>query len=266
MIVRNLLGVLLAVAIAMIARRARSLTTSGAMAAAVAGSVAVAVGWSWGITLILYFASSTLLSRLGRVEKERRTRAVVAKGGERDAWQVLANGGVFLVAAIGALLHPQMNWIAIGAGALAASAADTWATEIGTLYGGPPRSILTGRVVETGRSGGITLAGTLASISGAAFIALVVVVTGAAGQSVAAWHSARAILLGGIVGAFADSLIGATMQSRRWCDDCRCETERDVHHCGASTVPRRGIRWLDNDAVNFVSTIVGGLLAAFLAR
>ena len=90
MIVRNLLGVLLAVAIAMIARRARSLTTSGAMAAAVAGSVAVAVGWSWGITLILYFASSTLLSRLGRVEKERRTRAVVAKGGERDAWQVLA--------------------------------------------------------------------------------------------------------------------------------------------------------------------------------
>lgn len=266
MIGHILLGALVAATIAVIARRARSLTMSGAIAAAVAGTLAVAVGWSWGVTLILYFASSTLLSRLGRMEKEQRTHTIVAKGGERDAWQVLANGGVFLLAAIGALVHPQVNWIALGAGALAASAADTWATEIGTLYGGPPRSILTGRRVETGTSGGITLAGTLSSIAGAAFIALVVVITGAAGKSVSAWHTTRAILLGGIIGALADSVLGATMQSRRWCDTCQHETERAVHHCGAPTAARRGIAWLDNDAVNFASTVVGGLLAAFLAR
>ena len=62
-----------------------------------------------------------------------RTASIVAKGGERDAMQVLANGAMFAGAAFAMVLRPDTRWIALGAGALAASAADTWATEIGTL-------------------------------------------------------------------------------------------------------------------------------------
>lgn len=261
---RILVGALVASLIAVLARRARSLSTTGAVAAVTIGTVASAAGVNWAVLLILYFASSTALSRLGRAEKERRTVGVVEKGGERDAAQVYANGFVFLAAAAGMCLHADTAWVALGAGALAASAADTWATEIGTLYGGEPRSILTGRPLAPGTSGGISLAGTVASVAGALFVALVAVAgnTASSGRVSLAW----AVFVGGVAGSFADSLVGATVQSRRWCESCRRETERRVHDCGSTTTAKRGLSWLDNDVVNFLSTAVGGLLAAALVR
>jgi uncharacterized protein (TIGR00297 family) len=262
MTIRILVGGLVALCIALIARRARSLSAGGALAAVCIGTIAAAAGVEWAVLLIVYFAASTALSRLGRAEKERRTAAVVEKGGERDARQVFANGLVFTIASIGGVLQPDSLWWALGAGALAASAADTWATEIGTLYGGVPRSILTGRPLTPGTSGGVSLAGTAASIAGALFIAVVAWAGIGIGSAFPFWS----VTIGGIVGSIVDSLAGATLQSRRWCADCRCETERRVHDCGATTVARHGLTWLDNDAVNFLSTLVGGLLAASLAR
>jgi uncharacterized protein (TIGR00297 family) len=260
---RILIGAAVAAIIAILARRARSLSTTGAVAAVVIGTIATAAGVSWAALLILYFASSTALSRLGRAEKERRTSTIVAKGGERDALQVLANGLVFTLASLGMVLHPDARWLALGAGSLAASAADTWATEIGTLYGGEPRSILTGRRLPPGTSGGVSAAGTVASVVGAAFMSLLAIGNPAGASRVSlAW----AVFLGGIAGSLADSLIGATVQSRRWCGTCERETERALHDCGSVTTPRRGLRLIDNDAVNFLSTLVGGLLAASLLR
>ena len=260
MIVRALAGLLLAALVSFLARAARSLTVGGAIAATVIGTVAVAAGWDWGALLILYFASSTALSRLGRSLKEQRTAPIVAKGGERDAVQVLANGATFAGAAIAMLVRPDARWIALGAGSLAAAAADTWATEIGTLYGGEPRSIFSGRRVPTGTSGGITPIGTLAAVSGAMCIAIVAKLLGATPAV------ARHVALGGVVGALLDSVLGASVQARRWCDVCGRETERMTHDCGTTTRHVRGWRWLDNDLVNFLSNAAGGLLAALLSR
>ena len=258
MLTQALVGLAVAASIAFAARRARSLTTSGAVVATILGTLAVTVGWSWGTLLILYFVSSTVLSRLGRRRKEERTSPIVAKGGQRDAIQVLANGGVFAVAAVAMLVSPSTRWIALGAGSLAAAAADTWATEIGTLLGGTPRSILTLRSVPTGTSGGISLIGTLGAVAGATFVAIVAKLLG--------WTPglAAAVAVGGFVGAIVDSVIGATAQSRRWCDACERETERLTHDCGAATRPLRGFEWLDNDVVNFLSNAAGGILAALL--
>jgi uncharacterized protein (TIGR00297 family) len=260
MIGRILAGLALAAVISFVARRARSLTTSGALAATCVGTIAIAAGWSWGTLLVVYFAISTALSHAGKAAKERRVASIVAKGGARDATQVLANGATFAVAALVATIRPDIRWIAMGAGSLAASAADTWATEIGTLYGGEPRSILSWRAVPTGTSGGVSAIGTLAALAGAVFVALVVAALG--------WPStvARNVMIGGVAGALVDSLLGATMQSRRWCDVCERETERTVHDCGTSTRHRRGFVWLDNDLVNFLSNAAGGLIAAILTR
>ena len=264
MTLRLLLGAAIAAIIAIFARRARSLSTTGAAAAFAIGTIAAAAGMNWAVLLILYFATSTVLSRVGRVQKERRTSTVVEKGGERDAVQVLANGLVFALAALGMVAHPDARWLALGAGSLAASAADTWATEIGTLYGGDPRSILTGRRLAPGTSGGVSLAGTAASVAGAAFVALVAAIGN--GASDARIAHAGAVFLGGVAGSLVDSVVGAMMQSRRWCQTCQCETERMLHDCGSATTPCRGLRWIDNDAVNFLSTLVGGLLAASILR
>jgi uncharacterized protein (TIGR00297 family) len=260
MMTHVLLGLVVAACIAFAARAARSLTTSGAIAATIVGTLAVTAGWNWGALLILYFVSSTVLSRLGRARKEERTCSIVAKGGQRDAIQVLANGGVFAGAAIAMLVLPHVKWIALGAGSLAAAAADTWATEVGTLYGGTPRSILSWRPVPAGTSGGVSLIGTFAALAGAVFIAILVINLG--------WTTelATVVAVGGIVGAIVDSLIGATVQARRWCDACERETERPTHDCGTTTRPLRGLPWLDNDVVNFLSNVAGGILAAVLTR
>jgi uncharacterized protein (TIGR00297 family) len=259
-IARVLGGAAAASLIAFTARAARSLSPSGAIAAALLGTSSVAAGWSWGLLLIVFFLSSTLLSRYRRAAKEARTNAIVEKGDERDAMQVLANGGVFALAAVGSLVVASPFWHVVGAGSLAAATADTWATEIGTLARRAPRSIVSGAVVAPGTSGGVSLPGTLAALSGATLIALVV---GALGWSTSA---AMAVFAGGVAGALADSLMGATVQERRYCDACNVPTERLVHTCGTPTRVVGGIPRLRNDAVNAVCAVVGAIVAAFIVR
>ena len=183
---------------------------------------------------------------------------VVQKAGERDARQVLANGGVYALAALGYLVFPSSIWYAAGAGALAASAADTWATEVGTLAGGQPVSIISAKRVPPGTSGGITVVGTLAGAGGALFIGAV--------ATLAQWPvPLAAVALGGMAGALADSLLGAVLQARRWCDVCAKSTERLVHNCGTPTRHAGGVAGFDNDAVNAACSGVGALVAILIA-
>lgn len=260
MLVRFAVAVLISLVISIVARRGRALSAGGAVAATIVGVLALLAGWSWGVLLIAYFATSSALSRVGAERKHDSTAGVVAKGGQRDATQVLANGGLFAAAALLAIVDPThvARWSALGAGVLAASASDTWATEIGTLASRPPRSIVTWRPVPAGMSGGITAAGTLAAIAGAAFVAVVILVLGWSVQN------ALAAFAGGVLGSTLDSLLGATIQARRWCDACGCATERVVHGCNAPTRRSGGLSWMTNDAVNFVSGLAGGLLALLL--
>ncbi len=212
--------------------------------------------------LIGFFIAATLLSRFGEARKILRTTDMVAKGGERDAWQVLANGGVFAAMAAASLLSSSPVWLFAGAGAIAASSADTWATEIGVLSSAPPRSIVSGKKVGMGQSGGVSRIGTLAGAGGAALIALITFLFGWGSTAIAA------ALTGGIAGCVTDSLLGATLQVRRWCDRCNRLTERTVHGCGTTTRVAGGLPWLDNDAVNAVSSALGalvGMLCFFLS-
>ncbi len=231
---------------------------SGAFAAASIGTLAIAAGWSWGVLLLALFVSASGLSKVGERKKTERVGSIIDKGAERDAIQVLANGGVFAAAALGQLLVPSPIWFAIAAGALAASAADTWATEVGTLAGGEPFSIISRKRVPAGTSGAVTFVGSVAGLAGALFIA--------AAATLARWPVAfTAITLGGVAGALADSLLGGTLQARRWCDVCAMSTERLVHSCGTTTRPAGGLAGFDNDLVNAVCSVVGALIALLLS-
>jgi uncharacterized protein (TIGR00297 family) len=240
------------------ARRMRALSTSGALAGTLVGAIALAAGWSWGILLVAHFVVASALSKLGEQRKAQLIGAVVEKGDRRDAKQVLANGGVYGLVAIAYMLSRTNAWYAVGIGALAASASDTWATEIGTLAGRNPRSIVSGKPVPAGTSGGVSLIGTIASLGGALFIA--------AGAALARWPVPfTAVVLGGLAGGMADSLLGATLQTRRWCDVCAKPTERPVHNCGNRTRRTGGLQGFDNDAVNAVCSCVGALITLLLS-
>lgn len=259
MIGRAIDGALLAAAIAIAAWRGGSLSRSGAGAAFLIGTLAIAAGWAWGALLVIYFVSSSILSRVGARVKSQRSGSIVEKTGARDATQVFANGGVFAIATALQLIEPSVLWLAAGAGALAASASDTWGTEIGMLSKSPPRMITTWRDVPTGTSGGVSALGLAAMASGTLFIALAAwLVQGASPGNV---RFALAVALGGMCGALVDSIGGALWQSRRFCAHCGSATERLVHDCGSPTERAGGLAWLNNDGVNAACTLVGALVA-----
>ncbi|MBC8090051.1 MAG: DUF92 domain-containing protein [Phycisphaerae bacterium] len=249
--------------VAVAAWRLRGLTRSGAAAATLVGTCALAVSWGVGCFLIAWFVLATVVSRVGKQRKAGRVLGVVEKGGQRDAAQVFANGGVFcllllILLAGGTQCTPDTHCgylvSVAAAGSLAAAGADTWATEFGTLFGGTPFSTRTLSRVAVGTSGAVTLPGTMALLAGAvvlAFIAAQLAVTPSDARTMAA------VVMGGTLGAVADTLIGAWMQERRRCPLCATLTEQRVHQCGTRTVHHAGISGLNNDVVNFLCASVG---------
>jgi uncharacterized protein (TIGR00297 family) len=255
---RAITGAVLCSLFVVSAHRLRTLSIGGAIAAAVVGTLSIAAGWSWGLLLLAFFASATGLSKLGERRKMDLTGSIVEKRGARDAVQVLANGGVYAAAALGEVVFPSAIWFAIGAGALAASCADTWATEVGTLAGGQPVSIISRKAVPAGTSGGVTFAGSIAAIAGALFVGVVATLAG--------WPVPFTVItVGGMTGALTDSVLGGSIQSRRWCDLCAESTERLVHSCGTTTRPVGGIAGFDNDSVNTICSVIGALVSLVLS-
>ncbi len=262
-----LLGFALAAVIAYAAYRARSLSKSGAWGALLTGTLIFGVGgWQWAVLLLGFFISSSLLTRLfGR--RKASLNEKFEKGGQRDLAQVLANGGVGALFAALSPFFPASPWTWVGfAASLAAVNADTWATELGVLNPHLPRLITTGKPVERGTSGGVSLYGTLAATAGAGFIALLaVLVTPSLFSFFSPILLFAFLTLAGLIGALFDSLLGATVQAIYRCPQCNKETEKHpLHTCGAQTEQIRGWKWLNNDLVNLGCAWMGAVVGILL--
>lgn len=247
--------------------RLRSLTVDGAAVATLIGVVALSVSVGAGLYLIAWFVLASVVSRFGRRQKALRTRSIVDKGGQRDAFQVLANGGVFLVCVAyelpivsicGPLADCTDVWMVAAAGSLAAAGADTWATEIGTLFGGQPFSLRGRRAVTPGTSGAVSLQGTAGMVFAACLYALLAALFQIVPMQ---YNFVVAIATGGIAGAFVDTVIGAWFQERRQCQSCGAFTEQLVHVCGGRTAKFSGVSGLNNDAVNAICALTGAIAA-----
>jgi len=251
-------GLILAIIIAFLAYRAHSLNVSGAVAATIVGTIVFGFGGlSWAILLMAFFITSSGLSRMFKKRKQGLDEKF-SKGHERDAGQVFGNGGLATAFVLVHALYPEstIGWVGFAA-ALAAVNADTWATELGVLNPSPPRMITDLRKrVEKGTSGGISLFGTFASLTGAAVIALL------AAWLTDNWSLFLLITLAGLAGSLFDSFLGATVQAMYYCPVDKKETEKHpLHTCGTETVHIRGWQWLDNDWVNYACGAFGVVIA-----
>ncbi len=256
-----LLGFILAIIIAFLAYKARSLNKSGALAAAFTGTIIFGIGgWAWAILLLTFFITSSALSRAFKKRKQGLDEKF-SKGHERDAGQVFGNGGIATLFAALHFFFPEsiIPWVGFAA-ALAAVNADTWATELGVLNPHPPRMITNlKKVVEKGTSGGISLIGTLASLTGSALIGILAASLYPTPDPVSIFII---VTLAGLAGSLFDSLLGGTVQAMYFCPTDKKETEKHpLHTCGTQTVHVRGWKWLDNDLVNFSCGAFGMLVA-----
>jgi uncharacterized protein (TIGR00297 family) len=259
-----LYGFILASIVAYLAYRLRSLSKSGALAATVVGTIIFGMGGlSWAVLLLIFFITSSGLSRAFKKRKKGLDEKF-SKGHERDAGQVLGNGGLATLFAALHAVYPEsiLPWVGFAA-SLAAVNADTWATELGVLNPTPPRMITDLRKhVEKGTSGGISFLGTLASLLGSAVIALPAVLLSPTGKL--GMNYFLLITAAGLAGSLFDSLLGATVQAMYYCPTDQKETEKHpLHTCGTQTVHLRGWKWLDNDWVNFACGGFGVIIALF---
>lgn len=264
-----LLGLGISLAIGYLGYSRGALGRSGVVGAVLVGTLIFGLGgWDWGVLLIGFFLSSSLLSRYREREKEALAEKF-AKGSRRDLGQTLANGGVGALLAAGSAVAggSQLPWLAAYVGAMAAVNADTWATELGVLSRTRPRLITSGREVAVGTSGAVSWLGTAATLTGAGFIGLLAGVLWLLSGRPAENPLILVLggLLGGLAGSLFDSLLGASVQAIYYCDKCSKETERVLHRCGARSRQLRGWRWLNNDLVNLFSSVVGAAVAAVLA-
>jgi uncharacterized protein (TIGR00297 family) len=226
---RFITAVLVTLLFAVLARRFRAVTRGGAVAGFITTClIFVALGGNSFSVVLSVFALASLTTRLAYRRKQRLGTAESRHG--RRARQVFANLSVATVCAVVSFITGKHLWAVMSMGALAEAAADTLASECGQAWTDRVYLITTMKRVATGTDGGVSTVGTLCAIVAALTIALV-----ARAGSLISPHETWAAAGGGALGMLADSALGATLQARGW---------------------------LNNDAVNLISTAVAAMVTA----
>ena len=195
------------------------------------------------------------------------------QGKARDHWQVLANGGIFMLLAMLAFLNDS-GWLDSILGihtevlrfsetchllaiiSLAVSSADTLSSDFGRVWGGSPRNIITGKRMLKGVSGGVTGAGFVGAFLGAVSIAMFVLWSEFSSLGSTAsllWI----VVVFGFMGSALDSVLGVLFQVK-YLDEMGNQVDSSDNGCRSMAA---GYRWVTNDVVNAVTGILMLLVA-----
>jgi len=164
------------------------------------------LGVDWIVPVLAFFFSSVILTKVNTAFKGRKPKA-----NRRNSWQVLANilwalliSGTYLITG-----DERLPYLFIAS--IAAVTADTWASEAGPIF--HRRSFALGemRMRASGVSGGISLAGSLAGLTGALLIAALSIYL-----FDGSFQTGMVLMLGmaGFLSSFVDTLLGAFAEPR----------------------------------------------------
>lgn len=259
-------GLLVGLPLAALAYRAKALDAKAALLSLLLAGVYMMPGPAVFAAALTFFLSSSALTRLGYAAKEKMGAAESRKG--RGAAQVLGAGGVAALLGLLAAATPNEHSSPFALAAiavLAASNADTWAAEVGSLSKSKPKLVLNPRLpIEPGTSGGVTLLGEAASVAGSVLVALVAwALSPLLGASINVYQAALLALLGW-AGELLDSVVGAALQAKYFCESCGVYTDKPVHRCGSRTKFAHGLRLVTNEVTNVIATCATAVIAVLV--
>lgn len=234
LLLRNLaIGAAVNVVLAGLGLAVRGVNRSGAVAGWVVGTVIYScLGWRGYLLLLAFFVLGTAATKLGYARKAAAKLAQEG-GGRRSARHALANTAVAAACALFATRTPYWGpFLLAFAAAFATKTSDTMASEIGQLYGRRTFLITTLRPVPRGTEGAVSLEGTLAGIVGSLLVGGLGALVGFYGGL-----GVGIVAVAAFVATTAESLVGATLE-------------------------KQGL--LDNEAVNFLNTLIGAVTALAL--
>lgn len=185
-----------------------------------------------GLSLMaIFFLAGTLATAWGSKTKKHLHRS--GDDEQRKSSQVLANAGTAVLCAVLALIFPvyETVMLLLLAASFASATADTLSSELGMVYGKRFYNCISWKKEERGLDGVISMEGTLIGVAGALFIAFVYAVQEGFNSSF------LFIVLAGIAGNFSDSVFGAALEREKM---------------------------LNNDWVNFLSTLFSAIMALLL--
>lgn len=212
-------------------------TVSGSGAAVGAGIGIVmylAAGPGGWAMLFASFLAAVITSKLGW---QRKSILGIAedRAGRRGAGNAVANCIVAAgCAAIGIASGHQQAALLGAVAALTAGSSDTVASEIGKAWGRRTFSLVTFSTVRPGTSGAMSMEGTGAGIAASLVLASIGAALGLIAPSLI-W----CVVAGAFAGSLAESLLSSRLE---------------------------GPGILNNDALNFINTLVGAIVAIVIAR
>ncbi len=228
-----------------------SLTKKGILFAIALDIIAsLAFGNSGFLILVFFFGVSMTVDKIKKKKKNHPSE-------KRNAKQVLANG---LLGAIIACLHiifPRDIWYIAFCSVFAESLADTVASGMG-VFSQTTYDPFRGKRVKQGISGGMSSVGTASSIVASVLIAAFSLTfrdIGMVGFAI--------IALSGFSGCLFDSFLGSLLQIKYNCSICGEITEKKIH-CGLITQKHSGLSFMDNNAVNLLSTAFSAIVSIIL--
>jgi len=222
------------------------------------------------VPLLVFMASATMVGKLRR-QNGNNEFGDKKDGKPRDRWQVLANGGIYLIFGLvtycfemglgdifGFDNNPviQEKFLVLALASLSASSADTLSSELGQWLGGNPRFLLSWRKVPKGLSGGVTIAGLFGGVLGALLIASCVFLISQERFVIAEmkiWVVFGWIFLLGMVGTLVDSIIGEVFQAKYLTKNGELTDNSEIR---SDDKPSMGYSWINNDGVNFISNAI----------
>lgn len=174
---------------------------------------------------------------------------------KRTAQQVFSNGWIGVVLYMLYGLTDQYHWQILAWCSFAISICDTISSEVGNAIRGKTFNIVNFRVMEPGLSGGISVAGTTGGFVSLLLLAVCLYFILPVTLPQLLW-----VLAIGMTGMLVDSFMGSKWQALWKQNDVWSETP--TLHADAQLV--KGLSWLDNHWVNFLSNGITMLCAYLL--